>query len=41
MSFIILFTITHMFIVRTVKKDEVQTVAADFYISEGVILSLL
>ena len=25
-----------MFIVRTVKKDEVQTVAADFYISEGV-----
>ena len=26
-----------MFIVQTVKKDEVQTVAADFYISEGVI----
>ena len=35
-SFNISFIITHIFIVRTVKRDEVQIVAADFYISEGV-----
>ena len=35
-SFNISFIIAHIFIVRTVKRDEVQIVAADFNISEGV-----